>query len=40
MDQELSNFQKNWQERFDAMLQRHQLEHDRHNISSNVSEKS
>ncbi|XP_067043929.1 uncharacterized protein [Acropora muricata] len=40
MDQELSNFQKNWQERFDAMLQRHQLEHDRQNIFSNVSEKS
>jgi len=40
MDQKLSNFQKNWQERFDAMLQRHQLEHDRHNISSNVLEKS
>ena len=40
MDQELSNFQKNWQERFDAMRQRHQLEHDRQNISSNVSEKS
>ena len=39
MDEELSNFQKNWQERFDAMLQRHQQEHDVHSSSPGVSEK-